>query len=115
TAEVTAASVANARMVHTGDLEMAEVMDDVAWEASTGTGKFEGERLDDIRALWQMYPHHWYFVTLKGSPIYTIEDMVGKKVSSGAPGSGTEFQFTNMITALGYTHDDFVISRLSFA
>jgi len=115
TAEVTAASVANVRMVHTGELQMGEIMNDVGWEAYNGAGRFEGEKLADVRALFQMYPHHWYFVTLEKSPIYTIEDMVGKRVSSGAPGSGTEYQFTNMITALGYTQDDFKISRLSFS
>lgn len=116
TAEVTAASVANVRMVQTGALQLALVMDDTAWEAYEGKGKFAAEgKLENLRSLFQMYPNYYKIVTLKEYPIYKIEDLKGKRVSIGAPGSGTELKFINLITALGMTRADFKESRLSFA
>ncbi|MBA7657727.1 hypothetical protein ES703_65669 [subsurface metagenome] len=114
TAESTGASVANVRMVDSGEMLMAMTQNDVAYEAYYEEGRFVGEKLD-IVGLFRMHPEYAHFVTLAGSPINSIADMVGKRVSSGAPGSGTEMIFTNVITALGYTGDDFTISRLSFA
>ncbi len=114
TAESTGASVANVRMVDSGEMLMAMTQNDVAYEAYYEEGRFVGEKLD-IVGLFRMHPEYAHLVTLADSPINSIADMVGKRVSSGAPGSGTEMIFTNMITALGYTSDDFEISRLSFA
>ncbi len=116
TAEVTAASVANVRMVHKGEMQLAMSMDDTLWEAYNGVGRFAAEgKLDNLRALFQMYPNYYKIVTLKEYPIYKFDDLKGKRVSSGAPGSGTELKWSNIIKALGYTPGDFKISRLSFA
>lgn len=116
TAEVTAASVANVRMVQKGEMQLALTMDDTLWEAYQGVGKFAAEgKLENLRALFQMYPNYYKIITLKEYPIYKFADLKGKRVSSGAPGSGTELKWSNLIKALGYTAADFKISRLSFA
>lgn len=115
TAEVTGASVVNVRFVSAGDVDLGLTMACVAWDAHHGTGRFEGEHLYSLRGLFAMYPsfHHW--VTLAGSGIYSVADVVGRSISIGSPGSGTEVQATAIIEALGFTHDDFDIHRLSFA
>src|SRR5690606_41878246 len=41
-----------------------------------------------------------YFVTLAGSGIETLEDLAGKKVALGPPGSGTVFNCSNILKAL---------------
>ncbi|MBT9143639.1 MAG: hypothetical protein DDT29_02047 [Dehalococcoidia bacterium] len=114
TAEVTGASVANVRFIHAGEMELGFTMSCVAWDAHHGTGAFKGEHLHTLRGLFNLYPsfHHW--VTLAHLPIHSVADVVGKRISIGSPGSGTEVQATAVIKALGYTLADFKISRLSF-
>jgi TRAP transporter TAXI family solute receptor len=115
TAEVTAASVANLRMVQRGDMELATVVDESAWAAYHGKGVFAAEgRLENVRALFQMYPSFLHVVTLKDLPIYSIADLRGRRVSLGPPGSATEVMATRVIPALGVALADIKVSRLSF-
>jgi TRAP transporter TAXI family solute receptor len=116
TAEVTAASIANVRLLQRGDVKLAMTTDDVAWTAYHGKDRFAAEgKLDNLRALFQMFPSFFHIITLKDYPIYRIEDLRGRRVSIGPPGSATELMTTNVITALGMTHADFKVSRLSLA
>jgi TRAP transporter TAXI family solute receptor len=116
TAEVTAGSVANVRMVQRGDMELAGSADGTLWAAYHGKGVFAAEgKLDNLRALFQMYPGFFHIVTLRDLPIYSMADLRGRRVSIGAPASGTAVMTTEVLTALGITLDDFKVSRLSFA
>jgi len=115
TAEVTGASVANVRMVIAGEVEIGHTTTDVAWEAFTGVGGFVGEDLTALRGLFHTYPSYFYLVTLADSGIDSIADIVGKRISTGAPGSATEVATVKVLTTLGYSMDQFVVSRLSFA
>ena len=112
-AEVTGASVENIRLVHRGESLTGEVMNDAAYQAFFAQGRFEGKP-QKILAMFQMYPHHYHVVALKGSGIKTIYDLKGKHVSVGAPGSGTEFKTNLVFKALGISYDDFKVHRLSF-
>jgi uncharacterized protein len=113
-AEVTGASVENVKLAHKGETVIAEAMNDVVYQGYNGIGKFEGKP-QNILAMFQMYPHHYHIVTLKGKGINTIGDIKGHKVSVGAPGSGTEFK-TNLVLqeALGIPYSSFKVFRLSF-
>lgn len=113
TAEVTAASVENVRLVVAGQADMGLIMNDVAHQAITGTGPFKEKQ--DIRTLFAMYPNVFHAVTLAEYPIKTFSDLKGKRVSVGAPGSGTETQTKLTLDALGMKFDDFTVHRLSFA
>ena len=62
---------------------------DAAWDAINGTDKFASGKLP-IRALAVMYPNHMHVVTVEGTGINKIEDLKGKRVSTGSPGSATE-------------------------
>jgi len=115
TAEVTGCSVANVRLVAQKEAAIGFLMGDVAWESFNGAGRFKGEKIDSIRAIFAMYPDWWTWITTQDTNIKSVSDMVGKKVSSGSPGSGVEYMFNNLISALGYKPKDFKISRLSFA
>jgi TRAP transporter TAXI family solute receptor len=113
-AEVTGASVENVKLAHSGETVIAEAMNDVSYQGYNGIGKFEGKP-QKILAMFQMYPHHYHIVALKGKGINTIYDIKGKRVSVGAPGSGTEFK-TNLVLqeALGIPYSSFKVFRLSF-
>jgi hypothetical protein len=53
-------------------------------------------------------------VTLKKSGITNIEEVKGRKISSGSPGSGTNFMAETVFKALGIPLDSYSDSRLSF-
>ncbi len=115
TAEVTGASVENTRMIAEETAELALIMNDVAYMAYNGIGEhFEGDP-QPIRTIFAMYPHHYHVVVLEDSDVETIDDIRGKTVSVGAPGSGTEFKTDLVLSTLGISYDEFDVVRLPFA
>ncbi len=112
-AEVTGASVENVKLAHKGETVIGEVMGDVAVAGYTGESKFQGKK-HDILSMAIMYPNLLQVVTLKDSGISNIEQVKGKKISSGSPGSGTNFMAETVFKALGIPLDSYSDSRLSF-
>jgi len=112
-AEVTGASVENVRLAHRGETVIGEVMGDVAVAGFKGLSKFKGKK-HDILSMAIMYPNLLQVVTLKKSGITNIEQIKGRKISSGSPGSGTNFMAETVFKALGIPLDSYKDSRLSF-
>ncbi|MCH4562171.1 MULTISPECIES: TAXI family TRAP transporter solute-binding subunit [Halomonas] len=113
-AEVTGASVENMGLVWRGDSDLALALADTVYQAYSGTGDFEGRQLDNIRALASIYPNAVQLVTLADSDIESLADLEGKRVSVGAPGSGTELNARALLEANGISYDDFMPQRLNF-
>lgn len=114
TAEVTGASVENMGLIATGDADLALALADTVAQAYTGTGRFEGQQLEMVRGLASVYANMIQIVTLEGSGITSLEDMRGKRISIGAPGSGTEVNTAAILEANGITYDDIEEQRLNF-
>lgn len=114
TAEVTGASVENMGLIMRGDADLALVLADTAYQAYTGTGDFEGRQIENTRALASVYPNAVQLVTLAESDIHSIADLAGKRVSVGAPGSGTELNARALLEANGVSYSDFTPQRLNF-
>jgi TRAP transporter TAXI family solute receptor len=111
-AEVTGASVENVRLIESNESQLALVMDDVVYHALHAQGAFDHEI--ELRTLVEMYPHFFHIVVHEESSIQSLNDLAGKKVSVGAPGSGTETMSQQVLEALGLTYDKFNVFRLSF-
>lgn len=114
TAEVTGASVENMGLVATGDADLAIGLADTVAQAYTGTGRFEGQQLEMIRGIASLYANMVQIVTLEGSGITSLADLRGRRVSIGAPGSGTEVNAQQILEANGITYDDIEEQRLNF-
>jgi TRAP transporter TAXI family solute receptor len=112
-AEVTGASVENVKLADKGETVIGEVMGDVADAGYNGLDKFKGKK-HDILSMAVMYPNLLQVVTLKNSGITNIEQVKGKRISSGSPGSGTNFMAEAVLKAVGIPLDSFKDSRLSF-
>ncbi len=112
-AEVTGASVENVKLAHKGETVIGEVMGDVAVAGFKGLSKFKGKKYD-ILSMAIMYPNLLQVVTLKKSGITNIEQIKGRRISSGSPGSGTNFMAETVFKALGIPLDSYKDSRLSF-
>ncbi|MGB7271505.1 MAG: TAXI family TRAP transporter solute-binding subunit [Albidovulum sp.] len=114
TAEVTGASVENMGLIATGDADVALGLADTVQQAYTGTGRFEGQQLPMLRSMGVAYANMVQIVALESSGITSLQDMVGKRISIGAPGSGTEVNAEQILTANGITYDDIEEQRLNF-
>ena len=112
-AEVTGASVENVKLAHKGETVIGEVMGDVAVDGYQGLTKFKGKKYD-ILSMAIMYPNLLQVVTLKKYGITNIEQVKGRKISTGSPGSGTNFMAEAVFEALGIPLDSYKDSRLSF-
>lgn len=117
-AEVTGASVENVGLIARGDSDIALALADTVFQAYTGTGRFGPDadlpQLSSLRALGSAYPNAIHLVTLEGSGISSLADLAGKRVSMGAPGSGTEVSAAAILEANGLTYDDFDEQLLNF-
>jgi TRAP transporter TAXI family solute receptor len=115
TAEVTAGSVANMQLISAGKSELAFTMADTAWDAYNGLDKFKEKKVG-LRTLAVFYPNRMQVVSIEGKGIEKFSDLKGKRVSTGAPASGTEVMALRLIEAHGLDpNKDMTRERLSVA
>lgn len=113
-AEVTGGSVENMALIATGDVDLAIALGDTVQQAQTGTGRFSGQPLGMIRGLASLYMNLVQIVTLADSGIGSLQGLKGKRVSIGAPGSGTEVNASAILSANGMSYADISEQRLNF-
>lgn len=113
-AEVTGASVVNTGLVYRGDSDIALALADTVYAAYAGEGRFEDRQISSLRALGSAYPNAVQVVTLANSDIESLADLKGKRVSTGAPGSGTEVSAKTILEANGLSYEDMDVRRLNF-
>jgi len=114
TAEVSQASAANANALKAGDAEIAFLQTDIAYYAKNGELMFEGQAVEDLVAIGGLYPETVHLVTTAKSGITSFDDLKGKKVSVGAPGSGTYANAEQLLEVHGLTMDDIEEQNLDF-
>ncbi|MEZ7170502.1 TAXI family TRAP transporter solute-binding subunit [Sporosarcina sp. OR05] len=114
TAEVSQASAANMTALKDGKAEIAFVQTDIAYYASKGEMMFDGEVVDQVSAIGALYPETVQLVTTEKSGIKSFEDLKGKKVSVGAPGSGTYANAEQLLEIHGLSMDDIEKQDLDF-
>ncbi len=106
TAETGNASVANAQLLGRGEIESAFVAADILDAAYKGINQFDGEPAENIRAIGALYPETVQLVVRADSGIETFEDLKGKTISSGSPGSGQWQLLGDLMVAHGMTRED---------
>lgn len=113
-AEVTGASVENLALIQTGGADFAIALGDSVHQAYTGTGAFEGRQVDTL-ALAALYPNAVQIVVPAESDIQSLSDLRGRRVSVGAPGSGTEVNARAILNGNGIAYEDLgAVQRLNF-
>ena len=99
TAEVTSASVDNVKLVGAGKADVAFVLADTAADGYNGVGKFK-EKVP-VRAIAVLYANKSQWVTVEGTGIQKMQDLKGRRIATGAPGSGTEIIALRILEAYG--------------
>jgi TRAP transporter TAXI family solute receptor len=114
TAQTSGASAENVRLVNKKEVELALVQSDTLDFAFNATEAFK-EPLKAMSAIAVLYPEVVQVVVAAAGPIKSIADLKGKKVGVGAPGSGTEANFRQLLDAYGMKKEDVNAQFLSFS
>lgn len=86
---------------------------DVATWAYTGTGLYEGKpKVDELRAIANLYAETVHVVVKKGLNIKTVADLKGKRVSIDEPGSGSIVNAKSILAAYGLKDGDYKAENL---
>ena len=107
TVESTGGSVYNINSVLSGDLEFGVAQSDRQYQAISGTAEWErsGPR-KDLRAVFSIHPESITLIAAAGSGIKSVEDLRGKRVNIGNPGSGHRQNAIDVLSASGIDLDD---------
>ena len=113
-AEVTGGSVENVGLVARGDADFAISLADTAQQAHAGTGRFQAQPLPMLRGVAGLYGNLVQIVAIKGNGVESLADMRGRRVSVGAPGSGTEVNARAILDTAGPGYAAVQAQRLNF-
>lgn len=105
--QATKGSVENLNLLQQGKGEIAFTLGDslaFAWAGDADAG-FKS-KLDKLRGIAAIYPNYIQIVATKESGIKTLADLKGKRLSVGAPKSGTELNARKLLGAAGITYKE---------
>lgn len=106
--ESTGGSVYNLRTMRQGELEMGIVQSDWQFHALNGTSLFEDNGPDEeLRSLFSLHPDTVIIAARKDTGIQSLDDLGGKTVNLGNPGSGTRGTAEVLVDALGWDMEHF--------
>jgi len=105
TAEVTAATVDNLKLIQQRKVDVAFALADTLDTALRGTGPFQRTGPVRARALAVLYPNYTHIATIARTGIERLADLRGRVVSTGSPGSGTEVIALRTLRAAGLDPD----------
>ncbi len=109
--ESTGGSVYNINTIREGELEFGVAQSDWQYHAYNGTSRFEeAGAFENLRAVFSVHPEPFTVVARADSGITTFEDLRGKRVNIGNPGSGQRGTMEVLMEALGWTTDDFALA-----
>ncbi len=102
-------AVFNVDNVRTGALEFGIVPSDVQYHAVTKTGafKFVDATYDEIRTVFSVPGETFTVVARRDSGIQGFDDLEGKRVNIGSPGSVPRMTMELLMAAKGWTRGDF--------
>ncbi len=106
TVESSGASVANAKLIASGDADLAILQNDIAFYALKGVKPMFDKPVPNIRGLASLYPEHVQIQARKDAKIRSVKDLRGKRVAIGPLGSGTEQNAIQILEAYGMKLDD---------
>jgi TRAP transporter TAXI family solute receptor len=105
--QATKASVENLTLLQQGKGEIAFTLGDslaLGWAGDEEAG-FKGKQTK-LRGMTAIYPNYIQVVASKESGIKTLADLKGKRLSVGAPKSGTELNARAVLQGAGLSYQD---------
>jgi TRAP transporter TAXI family solute receptor len=109
--ESTGGSVYNINTIRGNELDMGVAQSDWQYHAYNGTSKFkDAGAFKELRAVFSVHPEPFTVVARADSGIKTFDDLKGKRVNIGNPGSGQRGTMEVLMEAKGWTNADFALT-----
>ena len=109
TAPSTGGSVANINAIKAGDQTMGVAQSDQQYYGLNGEQSFDAP-FESLRAVFSVHPEPFTIVARGDAGIESFDDLKGKRVNIGNPGSGQRATMDVVMQAAGMTADDFALA-----
>jgi len=108
----TGGSVKNINGIRAGDLDLGVAQSDWQYHGYNGTSpkQFPDGAYEELRAVFSVHPEPFTVVARADSGITKFEDLVGKRVNVGNPGSGARGTMEVVMEKMGWTMDSFKLA-----
>jgi len=110
TAPSTGGSIANINAIAAGDMDMGVAQSDWQYHAYNGTSEFEGKQFDKERAVFSVHSEPFTVVARADSGVSSFDELFGKRVNVGNPGSGQRATMDVVLNAMGKSDADFALA-----
>ena len=109
--ESTGGSVYNINTIREGELQFGVAQSDWQYHAYNGTSKFEEQgAFEGLRAVFSVHPEPFTVVARADAGITNFDDLKGKRVNIGNPGSGQRGTMEVLMEAKGWGMEDFALA-----
>ncbi len=112
-AQPTAGSAFNLSNVSGGAIEIGLAQSDLQYDAVNHSGAFQYTDIpfSNLRAMFSLHSEPFTVVARRDSGIRSFDDLKGKRVNIGNPGSGQRATMDVVMAAKGWTKDDFLLAE----
>lgn len=110
TAPSTGGSIANINAIKAGDMDMGVAQSDWQYHAYNGTSQFEGDAFEKERAVFSVHSEPFTVIARSDAGIESFDDLKGKRVNVGNPGSGQLATMEVVLDAKGWSMSDFALA-----
>ena len=105
-------SISNLQQIRAGKLQVGVVQSDWQYRATNGTGIFKSAGPDtDLRALFAVHGEPFTVVARRDAGIKSFEDLKGKRVNIGNPGSGQRATMEVLMEANNWGKNVFALAN----
>ncbi len=109
--ESTGGSVYNLNTIRAGELDFGVAQSDWQYHSYNGTSKFEDAGpFEDLRAVFSVHPEPFTVVARADAGVRDFDELKGKRVNIGNPGSGQRGTIEVLLEEMGWTVDDFSLA-----
>ncbi|MBV7387693.1 TAXI family TRAP transporter solute-binding subunit [Pasteurellaceae bacterium TAE3-ERU1] len=103
-------SVGNLNAIASNQFDMGIVQSDWQYHAYNGSSTFKDKKNDQLRAIFSIHPEPFTVMARDDSGIKTFDDLKGKRVNVGDPGSGTRATMNVILNAKGWDDSAFKVA-----
>jgi TRAP transporter TAXI family solute receptor len=109
--ESTGGSVYNLNTIRAGELDFGVAQSDWQYHSYNGTSKFEeAGPFEELRAVFSVHAEPFTVVARADASVTNFDDLKGKRVNIGNPGSGQRGTMEVLLEEMGWTTDDFELA-----
>ncbi len=110
-AESTAGSIFNLNSLREGELEFGVVQSDWQYHSYNGSDQFADQGPhEELRAVFSLHPEPFTVVARPDAEVTDFEQILGKRVNVGNPGSGQRGTVERLMEEYGWSMDDFSLA-----